>query len=177
MGVFYENTGYAVHSSRNYKFVVETDVLRIRLDFMVEVRSALRPQSQVPFANGSCAIAFFFEHIGHCNAGCVDDQFGVTRSDAGIFLSPGVHTCQQAETGGSACGGSGISVGKLHTLTGKAVDIRSAYFCGAIAAKVANAQIIRNKIDDIWLLQLAAWSCLFGMIATSRQEDCAWEIW
>jgi hypothetical protein len=62
-------------------------------------------------------------------------------------------------------------------LTGKAVDIRSAYFCGAIAAKVANAQVIRNKIDDIWLLQLAAWSCLFGMIATSRQEDCAWEIW
>ena len=42
MRVFYKNTGNPVYRSRDDELIVEADILRVRLDFMVEIRSALR---------------------------------------------------------------------------------------------------------------------------------------
>ena len=62
--------------------------------------------------------------------------------DAGILLSPGIHARQQAETGRSAGGRSGISVGKLHALSGKAVNVGDVYKRQAVVKAVGSVVVV-----------------------------------
>ena len=95
--VFHEDAGNAVYCSRNDEFVVKSYILCIGLDERVEVCTALGAETQVPLADDTGGVAFSLEHVGHGDASSIYNQFGVARSNAGVFLSPGIHTCKQAE--------------------------------------------------------------------------------
>ena len=172
MSVLYKDAGNAVDGSGDDVFIVKADVLGVRFDGVVEVCTAFRAQSEVPLTYCTGCIAFFLEHIGHSDAGGIDDEFGIARSDAGILLSPGIHARQQAETGRSAGGRSGISVGKLHALSGKAVNVGSAYFGGTVTAQVADTQVISNQIYYIGLLRRVLRSLVFRLASASRYQGC-----
>ena len=94
MSVLYKYTGNAVDGGGDDVFIIEADVLGVRLDVVVEVCTTFRAQPEVPFAYCSGCIAFFLEHIGHSDTGGINDEFGIARSNAGVLLPPGVHACQ-----------------------------------------------------------------------------------
>lgn len=99
MSVLYKDAGNAVDGSGDDVFIVKADVLGVRFDGVVEVCTAFRAQSEVPLTYCTGCIAFFLEHIGHSDAGGIDDEFGIARSDAGILLSPGIHARQHTRNG------------------------------------------------------------------------------
>ena len=143
MSVLNEYTRYTVNCGGNDVFVIKSYILSIRLYQMIEVRTTFGAESQ-PFSYGAGSIAFCLEHISHGDTGCVDNQLRVTRSDSRVFLPPRIHTCQQTEAGRSTGRGSSIGIGKLYTLSGKTVDIRSTYLGSAIATQIADTQIVGN---------------------------------
>jgi hypothetical protein len=150
--VLHEDAGDAVYGGGDDVFVVEADVLGVGLDEAVEVGAAFRAEAEVPFADGGGGVAFCAEHIGHGDAGGIYNEFGVTGGDAGVLLSPGIHTRQQTEAGGGAGGGGGVGVGELHALAGKAVDVGGADAGGTVATQVADAQVVGYQVDDVGLL-------------------------
>ena len=142
---------------------------------MIEVRTTFGTESQMPFAYGTGGIAFCLEHIGHSDTGCVDNQFRVTRSDSRVLLSPGIHARQQTEAGRSTGRGSGIGIGELYTLSGKAVDVGSAYLGSAIATQVTDAQVVGNQIYYIRFLTGVVGGFFFRWISASGYQGCARE--
>ena len=127
----------------------------------------------MPFTNGSGSISFCLKHVGHGDAGCIDNELGVAGGDSCIFLSPGIHTCQQTEAGRGTGGRSGIGISELYTLSGKAVDIGGTYFSGAIATQVTDAQIVGNQVDNIRLLTGSVGGFFLRRISASGYQGCA----
>lgn len=98
--VFYKNTRHTVYGCGDDKFIVEADALCIRTDLAVEVSAAFRAESQMPFAHCSGSVSGIFQHISHGNAGCVDDKFRVSGSNAGVLLPPRIHAGQKPKREG-----------------------------------------------------------------------------
>ncbi len=171
--VLHEHAGHAVYRGGDDVFVIETDIVRVRLDEAVEVGSALRPQPKVPLAHGGCGIAFFLEEVGHGDAGGVDDEFRIARGNAGVLLPPRIHARQQSEARGRAGGGCGVCVGELHALSGQTVDVGRADFGSAIAAQVADAEVIGNQADHVRLLPGVVGGFAFGAASASGGQDYA----
>ena len=123
----------------------------------------------MPFADNSGSVACFFQHIGHCDAGGVDNQFRVSGGDTGIFLSPRIHSGEQPEAGRGAGGGGCVSVGELYSLSGKAVDMRGTDLCCSVAAKVAYAEVVREYINNVGLWGVLSIVFLYLLIASGQQ--------
>lgn len=166
--VLYKYAWHAVYRCRNDKFVVEADALGVGGDLSVEVCAALWAQSQVPFAYRAGGVSCIFQHVCHGDAGGVDDKFRVAGGDAGIRLSPRVHSCEESEAGRGAGGGGGVGIGELYALSGEAVDVGGAHFGGSVAAKVADAEVVGEYIDNVRLL--VVWCLvLLGCVVASGQ--------
>ena len=73
MSVLDEYTGDTVYGCRNHELVVEADTLGVGGDVAVEVGASLRTESKMLFADNSGGVTCFFQHIGHGDAGGVDD--------------------------------------------------------------------------------------------------------
>ena len=73
VSVLDEYTGDTVYGCRNHELVVEADTLGVGGDVPVEVGASLRTESKMPFADNSGGLTCFFQHIGHGDAGGVDD--------------------------------------------------------------------------------------------------------
>ena len=169
--VFDEDAGHAVDGGGDDVFVVEADVLGVRADECVEVSAAFGAESEVPLADGGGGVAFCVEHVGQGDAGGVDDQFRVAGGDAGVLLPPGVHSGEEAEARGGAGGGGGVCVGELCALSGEAVDVGGVYAGCAIAAEVADAEVVGYQVDDVGFLPWGVVGCcLFGGVSASGQQ-------
>ena len=167
--VFHKDAGHTVYGSRDDVFVSEADVLGIGLDEAVEIGSAFGTESQVPFADGGGGISFLLEHVGHGDAGRVDDEFRIAGSDACILLPPGIHAGQQSEAGRCAGRRGGVGIGELQSLSGKAVEVGRTDSGSSVATQVTDAQIVGNEVDNVGLLGVLCIFGIFGRIAACRQ--------
>lgn len=68
-----EYTGDMVYGYRNYELVIEADTLGIRGDVPAEVGAPLRTEPKVSSVDNPGDVTCFFQHIGHSDAGDVDD--------------------------------------------------------------------------------------------------------
>ena len=96
--VFYKYTRNTIDGSRNDIFIAKPYILCIGFDKAIEISSTFRAKSQMPFTDSCRSISFCLKHVGHGHTSRVDDQLRITRSNACILLTPGIHTRQQSET-------------------------------------------------------------------------------
>ena len=87
--------------------------------------------------------------VGQRMAGRVDNQFGVARSDARILLPPRIHARQQAESRWRTRSRGRIGIGEALSLGGQPVDVGRRDLRGAVAAQVADAQVVGIDEDDV----------------------------
>ena len=106
----------------------------------------------MPFAHCAGGISGILQHISHGDAGCVDDKFRVSGSNAGVLLPPGIHTSEESETGRSTGGRGGVSIGELYSLSGETVDIRSTHFGCSVTTQVADTEVVCEYINNVGLL-------------------------
>ena len=143
----------------------------VRFDGVVEVCTAFRAQAEVPLAHCCSGVAFFLEHIGHSDAGGIDDEFGIARSDAGILLSPGYMPVSRPKREGVLVEEIGISVVNCMPCPAM-VNVGSAYFGGTVTAQVADAQVISNQIYYIGLLRRVSEVLSLGLASASCNQGC-----
>ena len=99
IAVLYIDAGHAVNRCWQDAGVVEANLVGTRLDDMVPIDLSLA-YAEMPFANGSRAIAGILEHAGQGKLVFADDKRGIAWKYVGI-ASPGVDARKQSVAAGS----------------------------------------------------------------------------
>ena len=99
MSVLYKDAGNAVDGSGDDVFIVKADVLGVRFDGVVEVCTGSRAQAEVPLCPLLQLRSLLPEHIGHSDAGGIDDEFGIAREQC-RYSSVSRDTCLSAGRSG-----------------------------------------------------------------------------
>ena len=146
--VFDIHRGHAVDGGRNQVGIIEADRIAGRDDGRIPVGLSI-PHTQMPFPDGGRGVARRLHHLGKGIHGRVHKQRGVAGQDAGFGIPPGVHARKKAEPAGGGRRRGGIGAAHQQPFRCKAVDVRRPDRSGAVAAQVADSQVVCNDEKDI----------------------------
>ena len=148
LAVFDIDAGNAVACGGHDEGVVEADIGRGRGDGFVPVDVAAA-QSEVPFADGCCAVAGLL-HEGTEGGGFIargQDEGCITWQNAGAALAPGILAGEQGIARGGTHGVGAVRIGEEQALIGQLLHM-GAGNPAAIGGGVVVAQVIGHEKQD-----------------------------
>ena len=139
---------HAVARGGNDEGVIEAHFERAGLDFAVPVRFAVA-QAQVPLSHAPGGVARLLEHGRERRAARLDDQGGVAGQNPGAGFAERVFPGHERVARRRAGGRRRMAVGEAHAARRQPVHVGSLHARGAVAAKIAVADIVGQDHHDV----------------------------